>query len=325
MATDIVPQLNEAIQRSFQNNVMRDRQIAQISKRIRDGTATFVDGHNYAERLGENLSQAFVENLTAETLPDGRLYYNIATRTVTPALKVNYDLTNEAAKEIQKAIDVANGISINPVEAEFPLGRINGLIDKMTGENNLINDVMIWLVEPIINNSEAFFDDFIDENARTRNDLGLKATITRTVQYKCCDWCQAMAGTYDYDNKPDDIFRRHEYCRCAVTYQTNKKSQDVWSKRTWASSPEEIRREIGKPPDMTAAERVAASNRVYKDFVQAEQARQLQELSKAYEEAAGSEKTKVFEQIKSIKKKYDKLTPEQRVALFEQSQRRTRG
>ena len=325
MATDIVPQLNEAIQRSFQNNVMRDRQIAQISKRIRDGTATFVDGHNYAERLGENLSQAFVENLTAETLPDGRLYYNIATRTVTPALKVNYDLTNEAAKEIQKAIDVANGISINPVEAEFPLGRINGLIDKMTGENNLINDVMIWLVEPIINNSEAFFDDFIDQNAKTRNDLGLTAKITRSVQYKCCDWCQAMAGTYDYDNKPDDIFRRHEYCRCAVTYQTNKKSQDVWSKRTWASSPEEIRREIGKPPDMTAAERVAASNRVYKDFVQAEQARQLQELSKAYEEAAGSEKTKVFEQIKSIKKKYDKLTPEQRVALFEQSQRRTRG
>lgn len=325
MATDIVPQLNEAIQRSFQNNVMRDRQIAQISKRIRDGTATFVDGHNYAERLGENLSQAFVDNLTAETLPDGRLYYNIATRTVTPALKVNYDLTNEAAKEIQKAIDVANGISINPVEAEFPLGRINGLIDKMTGDNNLINDVMIWLVEPIINNSEAFFDDFIDENARTRNDLGLKATITRTVQYKCCDWCQAMAGTYDYDNKPDDIFRRHEYCRCAVTYQCDKKSQDVWSKRTWASSPEEIRREIGKPPDMTAAERVAASNRVYKDLVQDEQARQLQELSKAYEEAAGSEKTKVFEQIKSIKKKYDKLTPEQRVALFEQSQRRTRG
>ena len=325
MATDIVPQLNEAIQRSFQNNVMRDRQIAQISKRIRDGTATFVDGHNYAERLGENLSQAFVENLTAETLPDGRLYYNIATRTVTPALKVNYDLTNEAAKEIQKAIDVANGISINPVEAEFPVGRINGLIDKMTGENNLINDVMIWLVEPIINNSEAFFDDFIDENARTRNDLGLKATITRTVQYKCCDWCQAMAGTYDYDNRPDDIFRRHEYCRCAVTYQTNKKSQDVWSKRTWASSPEEIRREIGKPPDMTAAERVAASNRVYKDLVQDEQARQLQELSKAYEEAAGSEQVKVLEQIKQLNKRYSKLTPEQRVALFEQSQRRTRG
>ena len=86
MATDVVPQLNEAIQTSFQGNVMKDRRIAQISKRIRDGTATFVDGHDYAERLGENLSRALASNLTEQTLPDGRLYYNIAKRTITPAL-----------------------------------------------------------------------------------------------------------------------------------------------------------------------------------------------------------------------------------------------
>ena len=325
MATDIVPVLNESIQLSFQNNVMRDRQIAQISKRIRDGTATFVDGHKYAERLGDNLSRALVDNLTADTLPDGRLYYNIATRTVTPALKVNYDLTNEAAKEIQMALDATTGISIAPVEAEFPVGRINGLIDKMSGDQNYIDDVIRWLMEPIINNSEAFFDDFIDENARTRHDLGIKATITRSVQYKCCDWCEAMAGTYDYDNRPDDIFRRHENCRCTVTYQSEKKSQDVWSKRTWASSPQEIERQVGKPPDMTPTERINASNQVYKDIVTAEQTRQLQELSKEYETVQTSEKTKVLEQIKIAKKKYNNLTPEQRVALYEQSQRRTRG
>lgn len=325
MAKDIVPELNEAIQLSFQNNVIKDRRIAQISKRIRDGTATFVDGHDYAERLGENLSKALVDNLTADTLPEGRLYYNIATRTVTPALKVNYDLTNEAAADIQRTLDAATGITINPVAAEFPTERINGLIDKMTGDNNYIDDVLRWLVEPIINNSEAFMDDYIDANASNRYQMGLSAKITRSVQYKCCDWCQAMAGTYDYDNKPDDIFRRHEYCRCAVTYQTDKVSQNVWSKRTWASSPEEIKRQVGTTPTMTASERTEAFNRVYRDTITAEQTRQLKELSEELTRAAPSEVAEVTEKIKLAKKKYNKLTPEQRVELFNQSQRRTRG
>ena len=110
MAADVVPVLNERIQTSFKSNVMRDRRIAQISKRIRDGTATFLDGHDYAERLGENLSRALVTNLTAETLPDGTLYYNIAKRTVTPALRENYDLTNEVAADIQQILDEKNQI-----------------------------------------------------------------------------------------------------------------------------------------------------------------------------------------------------------------------
>ena len=110
MAADVVPVLNEKIQTSFQSNMMRDRRIAQISKRIRDGTATFVDGHDYAERLGESLSKALISNLNEENLPDGRLYYNIAKRTVTPALRNNYELTNEAAEQIQSIIDSGLGI-----------------------------------------------------------------------------------------------------------------------------------------------------------------------------------------------------------------------
>lgn len=87
MATDVVPVLNERIQTSFQGNMMKDRRVLQISNRIRDGTATFKDGHDYAERLGENLSKSLVKNLNESTLPDGRLYYNIANRTVVRRFK----------------------------------------------------------------------------------------------------------------------------------------------------------------------------------------------------------------------------------------------
>ena len=269
MATDVVPVLNERIQTDFKNNVMKDRRIRQISQRIRDGTATFVDGHDYAERLGENLSKALVTNLTADTLPDGRLYYNIAKRTVTPALEENYNLTNEIAADIQKIMDEAAGIGLNAVKAAFPAERIQGLIDKMTADGITLERALVWLTEPIINNSEAFFDDFIDLNARFRENVGLKATITRSVAPGCCEWCDKMAGTFDYRDKPDDIFRRHEFCRCTVTYQSNKTSQNVWSKRTWKSSSEEIarRQQIGQRPQMTPTELIQQADQLFKDKV----------------------------------------------------------
>lgn len=269
MAVDVVPVLNEKIQTSFQSNMMRDRRIAQISKRIRDGTATFVDGHDYAERLGESLSKALISNLNEENLPDGRLYYNIAKRTVTPALRNNYELTNEAAEQIQSIIDSGLGIGLKSVKAEFPESRIKGLIDKMTTEGISLEDALIWLGEPIINNSEAFFDDFIDSNAKFRTEAGLKATITRIAEANCCPWCDSLAGTYEYGSAPDDIYRRHQYCRCTVTYQTGKKSQNVWSKSQWESSPEEIdrRKTIGQKSTISAAERIEQAAQLLRDEV----------------------------------------------------------
>lgn len=269
MAADVVPVLNEKIQTFFQSNMMRDRRIAQISKRIRDGTATFVDGHDYAERLGESLSKALISNLNEENLPDGRLYYNIAKRTVTPALRNNYELTNEAAEQIQSTIDSRLGIGLKSIKADFPESRIKGLIDKMTTEGISLEDALIWLGEPIINNSEAFFDDFIDSNAKFRTEAGLKATITRIAEANCCPWCDSLAGTYEYGSAPDDIYRRHEYCRCTVTYQTGKKSQNVWSKRQWESSPEEIdrRKAIGQKSTISAAERIEQAAQLFRDEV----------------------------------------------------------
>lgn len=267
MAADVVPALQEEIKRTFQNGVMRDRRAMQVAKRIRDGTATFSDAHTYAESLGENLSDALVRTLTPDNLPNGTLYYNIAQRTVIPALKDNYKMVNEISNSIQEIADSKAGIGLKTVTADFPEMRINGLIDKMTEDNITFEDVVKWLQEPIINNSEAFADDFVHANAKFRNDVGLKSTITRIVAPGCCPWCEDKAGTYDYDKAPDDIYQRHERCRCTVTYQSEKTSQDVWSKRTWQSSPEEIerRKSAGPKSEMSSQERISVMERLARD------------------------------------------------------------
>ena len=267
MAADVVPALREEISRSFQNGVMRDWRALRVSKRIRDGTATFTDAHTYAESLGENLSRALVSTLREDNLPNGRLYYNIAQRTVIPALKDNYNMVNKISADIQELTDKAEGIGLKTVAADFPEMRINGLIDKMTEDGITFEDVVKWLQEPIINNSEAFADDFVRENAKFRHNVGLKATITRIVAPGCCPWCEEKAGTYDYDKAPDDIYQRHEYCRCTVTYQSGRRSQDVWSKRTWESSKEELdrRKSIGQQAVKSSQERINEIRQLQRD------------------------------------------------------------
>lgn len=239
---DVVPELLSDIETSFQKHTMSDRRLATVSKRIRDGTATQVDGHTYAECLGKDASKALRDVLTAENLPDGKLYYNIATRTVIPVLENNQQMINEAAVDIQKVIDSKNKIYLNSIKPEFPKERINGLIDKMTADDITLDEALVWIDEPIVNNSEAFFDDFVRENAEFRSEAGLKTTITRIAEAQSCQWCADLEGTYDIDDAPDEIYARHEFCRCAVTVTSKRTTQDVWSKKTWQSTAEELER-----------------------------------------------------------------------------------
>lgn len=326
MATDVVPGLNEAIQTSFKSNVMKDRRIATITKRIRDGTATLDDAHDYSWRLGENLSKALRDNLTADTLPDGRLYYNIAKRTVTPALEENYELTNEIATEVQALLDAQAQIGLNAVKADFPKERIQGLIDKMTADGISLEEALIWLGEPIINNCEAFFDDFVDSNAKFRQSVGLSAKLIRKAEPGACEWCRALVGEFDYGDAPDDIYRRHEFCRCSVVYESKKERQDVWSKRIWQTSEEDLarRKDTGQKTEISPQERIEASNRVYRDTVLAER------LKLSNEKRAGADNNVsefiVYERRRTSLREFKKMSPEERVSLYDQAlQRRAQG
>lgn len=267
MAVDVVPVLNQKIQASFKREVMKDRRVMRVSKRIRDGTADLGDAHAYAESLGEDLSKALVSNLNASTLPNGVLYYNIAQRTVVPALEQNYELVNETASQIQAIVDKKNKVGLKAVKAGFPKERIQGMIDKMTADDITLEEALAWLREPIVNNSEAFADDYVEANSKFRTESGLKAKLIRRAEAKCCDWCAALEGEYDYGDAPEDIYRRHEFCRCTITYQTEKISQSAWSKTKWETSKEDLeqRQGAGKRQEMTKEERQAQLEQLQRD------------------------------------------------------------
>lgn len=241
---DIVPELLAAIQASFADKVAADRELKKIKKKIEAEAAEMTDGHAYAERLGEILSDVLLDEITPEALPDGTLYYNIADRAIRPMIEQNHDMINLTAADIQRIIDAAQNIGLAPVQPEIDKGRVDGLIDKMSGAE----DYRKWLGEPIVNIAEHSFDEYVRKNADFRHKAGFEPKIVRTLGtsevrrskkriYQIpCAWCRNLAGIYNYYdvyNTGNDVFRRHEGCRCVVTYQNGSFRQNVHTRDTW--------------------------------------------------------------------------------------------
>ena len=95
------------------------------------------------------------------------------------------------------------------------------------------------LFNAISNISQSIYDGYVEANAKFRARGGLKTVIIRRELGQCCDWCSQLAGIYDYSDAPDDIFARHDNCRCMVTVKTEKGTyQDVWSKKEYNTQRE---------------------------------------------------------------------------------------
>lgn len=88
------------------------------------------------------------------------------------------------------------------------------------------------------NSCQSFYDYYVEANVRFRSELGMKAVIIRRQLGNCCDWCARLAGIYDPYNAPDDIYKRHENCRCLVTYKSQDGYQNVWNKKIFQTQKE---------------------------------------------------------------------------------------
>lgn len=238
---DVAPELLEQIRQAVDRRASASHIINDLPYKAK---LSQKDIHKYAEEVGRILSESYLEVLTEGNLPNGTLYRNIAERILSQTLREAHGNIMDFAETVQTVLDEANNLGVNSVLPDFPEERVRGLIDKASNPLATIEEQRRWLGEPVINNTEAFADDFIAENARTRARMGLKTTITRVVAPGCCEWCDRLGGVYEYGEEPKEVYERHEYCRCMVTFQSDRTSQNVWSKTVWESSPEEIERRI---------------------------------------------------------------------------------
>jgi len=240
----------------FDGLVASDRKLKRIRARLRDGTSYF-DANDYAVRLGELLSKAINDSTDGLSF----LSTEVAQELLEPLLTADHDLIALAIEQIQTNMNTANGIGLAPMIPEVNTNRIDGLIKKVASGD--LEQTRWVLGEPIINYSMSVVDEGIEANARATSKLGLKAYIIREAEstgvkslkrgnksYRYivpCRWCADLAGKYDYEDVKDrgnDVYRKHEGCRCHITYINGTRQEDTWTHATWTEKDANKRDQI---------------------------------------------------------------------------------
>ena len=126
--SDIVPELYDKIQRSYKRLVALDPWIRAFRKHKEKGNISQKDVLEYANRLGGCAEKALGAFLIDKNLPDGRIYYNIAKRTIDPMMRLIYEDVNAAEEISLKSMYKKQRIGIKPVRAPFNEEFMDGII-----------------------------------------------------------------------------------------------------------------------------------------------------------------------------------------------------
>lgn len=293
MVEDIVPSLLKKIKSEFEGARLDSEVLKDLLSKLHHSKASYLDANQYAIEIGEILSKALGASLTNETLPDGKMYYNIAQRVLTDVLGRNHELVSDYAEQVQKNLNSEAKIGLAAQVPELNQDRIDGLVNRLASEESF-DDVKWLLDDPIVNFSQSIVDDSIRKNVEFQHKSGLQPEIVRKSAYHCCEWCQEVQGTYKYPRVPKDIYRRHQRCKCTVDYDPKSgKVQNVWSK-AWSKSDKsdkiETRKSIGIQSEISQVRKLAlqigiASNPIKKSSKKLTEEEIIQAIS-------GGDKTK---------------------------------
>lgn len=245
MVDDIVPSLLDAINQEFDANSANSATLKKALQLLNDQKATYLDVNAFAVEAGKILSNALQSNVTAEILPDGKMYFNIADRLLNSTLQKNHEIITGYAADVQTQLNQQAGFNLRAQIPTLNQDKIAGMVNRLSSESDF--SAVSWMLgEPIVNFSQSIVDDMIKANVDFHAKAGLRPKITRRTVGRCCKWCRSLAGSYNYPDVPHDIYRRHQNCRCTVDYNPGDGTkQDVWSKR-WRDPNESAKIESRK-------------------------------------------------------------------------------
>lgn len=235
---DVLPKLLQEVKNEFELAYGESEIIRNAFAALEAKKATYKTANKFAIEIGEILSKALGVSISAAKLPNGKMYYNIAQRLLTDVLGRNHELVSGYVSDVQKNLNDEAKIGLKVQVPELNQDRIAGIVNRFSSEENF-EDVSWLLGEPIVNFTQSIIDDSIRKNAEFHHEAGLQPEIIRKSYFHCCEWCQEVQGNYKYPRVPQDVYRRHQRCRCTVDYGPKSgKTQNVWTKK-WNSIDKE--------------------------------------------------------------------------------------
>ena len=197
--------------------MMKDRKLAGLSKAISAGKATYKTVEDAAVRIGTHSARSLGKVITTESVPE--MSWLIAERTLKRQAELQYDLISGSALSVQQSLYKRANIGLKALTADFDVENIEQLMGRLC--EGKLDDALWVLGDPVVHAAMNVVDETIRVNAGRQSAVGMRPTVTRTPEANACEWCQSLAGTYEYADVRDrgnDVWKRHNNCRCDITY-----------------------------------------------------------------------------------------------------------
>ncbi len=234
---DVAPALQEEILKGLKQELANSKPFQHLCNELASGRANYATAHEVSQVVGENTTRVLQRVLRPEVLPDRRLYYNIAERTIKPAMETASNVVANYTEAMQTNLNRQAGINVKTVKPRQNTSTIDNLCGMASDYEDFADGA--WILDaPTQNIIENTVDRFVRANAAFAEAAGLDPVVVRTAEADCCEWCANLEGTYPYAEvkaKGSDVYRRHNRCHCTTEYYpgAGNKAQNVWNHAEW--------------------------------------------------------------------------------------------
>lgn len=212
----------EDIKQEFIDAVDNDKACQNLYLKIRKGDASYKTGSQLAVRIGENLGRVLKKHAPLTNIDEWDL-----DDLLPKSLGLDHSMVSTACKQIQEKMNKDAGLGIKAKVPKFDWDRVNGMINELKDHPDTFGDIEKSFWDQLVNFSQNIVDESIRDNAQLMARAGIRTLVIRQPDFKACEWCREVAGTYDYaevKNQGNDVWRRHENCRCTIDYVTDRNS-----------------------------------------------------------------------------------------------------
>lgn len=211
----------EEIAKAFREAVDKDKEVQKILQRVSDGDHSYANMTKLAKRVGTDLGRV----LKAYEPVDG-IGMDDFIEILPKSLGLDHQIITNACQQVQENKNKEIGLNLKYQEPKFNMNRVRDLATELRN-NPEFNNINKTFYDQLVNFSESIVDDSIRENAKLLYQSGVRTLVVRQAEAGCCEWCQEVAGTYDYRDAPTgaDVWRRHLNCDCIIDFITEREGQ----------------------------------------------------------------------------------------------------
>lgn len=217
------------IKDEFITKVKNDKRAQAIVKEVEAGLGTYATAADFSIRVGQCLADILRKYAPLEMISEWDVE-----NLIPGSLGRCQQLVTTICRAVQESLNLDAGLHLKYIQPEFDRDRCWGMVNELLEHENFA-DIEASFYDQLVNFNQNVVDESIRTNARMLNNAGISSKVIRTPDFRACAWCREVAGTYDYEEVKgtgDDVWRRHENCRCIIDYVTERNGA-VYTERVY--------------------------------------------------------------------------------------------